>query len=72
MLAIQRGGCSEEGRVCTVTTYRTSKTEGQWLEVTLGREAGTSLVAQMVKNPPTVQETRVGSLGLEDPWGRKW
>ena len=26
-----------------------------------------SLVAQMVKNPPTMQETRVQSLGLEDP-----
>ena len=26
-----------------------------------------SLVAQMVKNLPAVQETRVGSLGLEDP-----
>ena len=27
-----------------------------------------SLVAQMVKNLPAVQETRGGSLGLEDPW----
>ena len=26
-----------------------------------------SLVAQMVKNPPAKQETRVGSLGWEDP-----
>ena len=26
-----------------------------------------SLVAQMVKNPPEVQETRVRSLGREDP-----
>ena len=26
-----------------------------------------SLVAQMVKNPPAVQETRVASLGGEDP-----
>jgi len=26
-----------------------------------------SLVAQTVKNPPTIQETQVGSLGWEDP-----
>ena len=26
-----------------------------------------SLVGQMVKNPPTIQETRVQSLGWEDP-----
>ena len=26
-----------------------------------------SLVAQLVKNPPAVQETRVRSLGWEDP-----
>ena len=28
---------------------------------------GASLVAQMVKNPPAMQETRVRSLGREDP-----
>ena len=28
---------------------------------------GASLVAQMVKNPPAMQETRVQSLGWEDP-----
>ena len=27
----------------------------------------TSLVAQMVKNPPAMQETWIRSLGLEDP-----
>ena len=27
----------------------------------------TSLVAQMVKNPPAMQETRVQSLGREEP-----
>ena len=27
----------------------------------------TFLVVQMVKNPPSIQETRVQSLGLEDP-----
>ena len=29
--------------------------------------SGASLVGQMVKSPPTMQETRVGSLGQEDP-----
>ena len=29
--------------------------------------AGASLVAQMVKNPPAVQETQVQSLAREDP-----
>ena len=28
------------------------------------------LVAQLVKNPPAVQETQVGSLGQEDPLGQ--
>ena len=29
-----------------------------------------SLVAQLVKNPPAMQETLVGFLGHEDPWRR--
>jgi len=29
-----------------------------------------SLVAQMVKNPPAMQETRVQPLGWEDPLGK--
>ena len=33
---------------------------------------GVSLVAQMVKSLPAVQETQVRSLGQEDPWRRKW
>ena len=32
----------------------------------------TSLIAQLVKNLPAVQETWVWSLGLEDPQRRKW
>ena len=32
---------------------------------------GTSLVAQMVKNPPAMQETWVHFLGWEDPWRRE-
>ena len=31
-----------------------------------------SLMAQMVKNLPAMQENWVQSLGLEDPWRRKW
>ena len=33
---------------------------------------GKSLVAQMVKNLPAIQETQVWSLGWEDPWRREW
>jgi hypothetical protein len=29
-------------------------------------------MAQMVKNLPAMQENWVQSLGLEDPWRRKW
>ena len=31
-----------------------------------------TLVAQTVKRLPAMQETQVRSLGLEDPWRRKW
>ena len=31
-----------------------------------------SLAAQMVKNPPAMQETRVRSLGQEDPLEKSW
>ena len=31
-----------------------------------------SLVTQMVKNPPAMQETWPLSLGWEDPWKRAW
>ena len=31
-----------------------------------------SLVAQLLKNPPTMQETSVWSLGWENPWRREW
>ena len=37
----------------------TSNTRRHWL--------GASLVAQMVNNPPAIQETQVQSLGQEDP-----
>ena len=31
-----------------------------------------TLVAQMVKNLPVMQENRVQSLGWEDPWRKEW
>ena len=31
-----------------------------------------SLVAQMARNLSAMQETQIGSLGLEDPWRREW
>ena len=31
-----------------------------------------SLVAQMVKNLPAMQEIQVQSVGQEDPWRREW
>ena len=34
------------------------------------RENGASLVARMVKNPPTIQETWVQFLGQEGPLGK--
>ena len=33
---------------------------------------GVSLVTQMVKYLPAMQETQVPSLGQEDPWRREW
>ena len=36
------------------------------------RQNCASLVAQMVKNPPAMQETWVRSLGWEDPLRRAW
>ena len=31
-----------------------------------------SLIAQMVKNLPAVQETQVQPLGQKDPWRKEW
>ena len=36
-----------------------------WVEIQ--NSIGVSLVAQLVKNPPAMQETRVRSLGWKDP-----
>ena len=37
-----------------------------------GEKVSTSLVAQLVKYLPTIQETQVQSLGRQVPWRRKW
>ena len=54
--------------VCQILFFRVN----QWIQPTLckrGRDTGanSSLVAQMVKCLPAIQETRVWSLGWEDP-----
>ena len=46
--------------IAGVLLYHKSKLKAQVL-------SGASLVTQMVKNPPAMQETQVGSLGQEDP-----
>ena len=38
----------------------------------LGSNKGASLVAQTVKNLPVIPDTRVQSLGQEDPWRKEW
>ena len=38
-----------------------------WAELSRSKEREASLVAQMVKNMPAMQETLVRSLGREDP-----
>ena len=37
-----------------------------------GSGGGASLVAQIVKNLPAMQETWVRLLGWDDPWRREW
>ena len=37
----------------------------------MGKFSSVNLVAQMVKNPPAIQETWVRSLGQEDPLEKK-
>ena len=38
----------------------------------VGKSTQISLVAQTVKNLPTMQETHVRSLGQKIPWRREW
>ena len=48
------------------------KTRKGWKIVIISTKLWASLVAQMVKNLTAMQETRVWSLGLEDPWRKEW
>ena len=43
------------------------KKEGKYVYISWSPYEGASLVAQLVKNLPATQETRVWSLGQEDP-----
>ena len=43
------------------------KKKGLDLDLVNSSKNGASLVAQLVKNPPVMQDTQVGSLGQEDP-----
>ena len=45
--------------------FRMEELFDSWIFVVL-------MVAQMVKNLPAMQETRVPSLGWEDPWRQEW
>ena len=47
------------------------KARGCWFIYSKVRMVGDSLVAQTVKNLPAMQETRVRSLGQEDPLERR-
>ena len=47
-------------------THRSGRFAGEWIGYPL-EYSWASLVAQMVKNPPAMQETWVRSLGWEDP-----
>ena len=38
----------------------------------MDKQQGVSLIAQLVKNPPAMQETPVRSLGREDPLEKGW
>ena len=39
-------------------------------DISYNNDVWASLLAQLVKNPPAVQETPVWFLGWEDPWRR--
>ena len=48
------------------------KTRRGWKIVVISTKLWPSLVAQMVKNLPAMQEIQVWSLGWGDPWRREW
>ena len=52
------------GDPCSIPVSRRTAGEGIGYS---GQYSWTSLMAQLVKNPPAMRETWVGSLGWEDP-----
>ena len=64
-----RWGGLRELMLPRVESCSTEETEG-WFPGVLGNIMD-SLVTQMIKNLPTMQETRVQHLDQEDPWRRK-
>ena len=48
------------------------RTELDWSDLAAARCIWACLLAQMIKNPPAMQETRVQSQGQEDTQRRKW
>ena len=59
--------CSEVEFLSVVKRYTMLKPSGFLDTVTHSSILGASLVAQIAKNLPAMQETQVGSLGQEDP-----
>ena len=58
---------------CSLHCSLTSLLDGSWTQEASPHFGGLcSLVAQMVKNLPALQETQVWSLGLEEPQRRAW
>ena len=52
---------------CLVEKYTSQRNTGPYGKVYSYTSLGASLIAQLVKNPPAMQETPVQFLGLEDP-----
>ena len=50
-----------------VEKYTSQRNTGPYGKVYSYTSLGASLIAQLVKNPPAMQETPVQFLGLEDP-----
>ena len=58
--------CTLNSNIPNAQTFKVSRYfDGLW-------ENRASLVAQLVKNPPTMQKTWVRSLSWEDSWRRAW
>ena len=67
------GGLDGKASACKAGDPGSIPGSGRPLEEGIGyplQYSWASLVAQMIKNPPAMWETRVPSLGWEDPWRR--